>query len=156
MSLRARIIALFCALALGPLAALGVADYVGAMRTLQQLVAAQTRDIAARVASELQDRYRLRESDLLLLAENAETQRLLRVRRSGDDAESDAAWVAADAYLRRAWEQFGRSFLDVELIDRSGAPAYRLGAAGEQFTGAARENSSPYQGVGDRSQQGEE
>jgi len=135
MSLRARIIALFCALALGPLAALGVSDYLGAMRTLRQLVAAQTRDMAQRAASDVQDRYRLRESDLLLLAENAETQRLLRARRSGERSEIESAWAAADAYLRRAWEQFAPSYLDVELLDGGGASAYRLGVPGEPFAG---------------------
>ena len=142
MSLRARIIALFCALALGPLAALAVSDYLGAMRTLRQLVAAQTRDIAERTASDLQDRYRLRESDLLLLAENTESQRLLRARRSGELSELETAWASADAYLRSAWEQFARSYLDVELLDWSGASAYRLGVAGEQFAGRGADAAS--------------
>jgi signal transduction histidine kinase len=137
MSLRARLIALFCALAVGPLSAVGIFDYVRARRTLRDLVASQTQAIAERTAAELRDRYALRQSDMLLLSENVETQRLLRARNGGGPAERDGALAAADPYLRRAWEQFARSFTHVEFLDGSGELAYDLGEVRER--GAARD-----------------
>jgi signal transduction histidine kinase len=131
MSLRARLIALFCALAVGPLAAIGVFDYFRANRAVRDLVASQVGAIAERTAGELRDRYALRESDLLLLAENAETQRLLRALEGGSGVDADAAHAAAVAYLRRAWESFAHSYVEVELRDAQGASAYHLGAVGE-------------------------
>ena len=132
MSLRARLIALFCALAVGPLAAIGVFDYFRAKRAVRELVASQAGAIAERTASELRDRYTLRESDLLLLIENAETQRLFRTREGGSRADADAAWTAADTYLRRAWELFAHSYVEVEFLDTRGERVYRLGAPAER------------------------
>ncbi len=74
MSLRAKFLALFAALAVAPLIAIGIFDYLHSMRALEALVATQVGAIAERAARELADQYALRESDLLLLAENAETQ----------------------------------------------------------------------------------
>ncbi len=131
MSLRAKLISMFCALAAGPLVAIGVFLYFRSMRTVRELIAAQSRVIAERAASELRDRYSLRESDLLLLAENAETQRLFRARAGAGHAEAEAALASADVYLRRAWELFARSYTRVELLDSRGEPVYRLGEPGD-------------------------
>ncbi len=87
MSLRAKFLALFAALAVAPLIAIGIFDYLHSMRALEALVATQVGAIAERAARELADQYALRESDLLLLAENAETQRLYRAHANGDAAE---------------------------------------------------------------------
>src|SRR5512147_234022 len=100
MSLRARLIALFCALAVGPLAAIGVFDYFRAHRAVRELVASQAGAIAERTAAELRDRYALRESDFLLLSENAETQRFLRALEGRPAAAVDGARTVADSYLR--------------------------------------------------------
>jgi len=133
MQLRAKLILFFLLLAVVPLVAIGVFDYVRAMRALRELVGSQAGAIAERAASELRDRYALRESDLLLLAENTETQRLFRARNGARRAEVDAAWAAADAYLRGAWELFARSYVDVEFLDERGELVYRLGVFGERF-----------------------
>ena len=108
MSLRAKLIAFFFLLAVAPLAGIGVLGYGQSMRALRGLLGRQTGAIAERVAGELQDRYVLRESELRLLSENAETQALYRARASGDAARTAAVHAAADTYLRRAWAVLGR------------------------------------------------
>ena len=127
MSLRARLIAFFFLLAVAPLAGIGVLGYGQSVRALRGLLGRQTGAIADRVAGELQDRYALRESELLLLGENAETQALYRARASGDAARVAAAHAAADAYLQSAWAVLGRSYDEVELRDAGGQLVYRLG-----------------------------
>lgn len=127
MSLRGKFILLFCALAVAPLTAIGIYDYAQSMRALRALLAAQTRAIAERTASELSDRYGLRQSDLLLLAENAETQRLYAAQATGDPSRSAAALAAAGSYLSQAWQQFSRSYERVEFRDVGGRAIYALG-----------------------------
>jgi signal transduction histidine kinase len=127
MSLRARLIAFFFILAVAPLAGIGVLSYTQSLRALRGLLGRQTGAIADRVAGELQDRYELRESELRLLSENAETQALYRARASGDAARTAAAHSAADAYLRSAWAVLGRSYDEVEFRDEGGQLVYRLG-----------------------------
>ncbi len=130
MSLRGKLIGLFFALAAGPLVAIGLVVHARSLHALHELIAAQSRVIADRAAADLRARYALRDSDLLLLAENAQTQQLLRSRAGGPAADLAPAHAAADAYLRRAWEQFARSYAHVELVDAVGASAYRLGDVG--------------------------
>jgi signal transduction histidine kinase len=137
MSLRAKLVALFCALAAGPFVAIGVFFYARSMRSLRELIASQSGAIAERAAADLRDRYSLRESDLFLLAENAETQRLFRNHVGTGHAETEAALAAADAYLRRAWELFARSYTRVELLDSRGESVYRLGEPGDPTAAAS-------------------
>ena len=75
MSLRAKLIALFALLGVVPIVALGVFTYIRSMQAVEDLVATRTLGIAQRAADEIGSRYALRQSDLLLLSENAETQR---------------------------------------------------------------------------------
>lgn len=147
MSLRTKLLALFGALAVAPLVAVGVFDYVHSMRALQGLVAARVDAIAERAARELSDRYALRESELLLLAENAETQQLYRAYSSGDPIEWDAALSAADEYLRQAWQLFGTSYRWVELHDTAGALVYRLDEVGLGAAVGARGNHDAADGA---------
>jgi signal transduction histidine kinase len=147
MQLRAKLILFFVLLAVVPLVAIGVFDYVRAMRALRELVASQAGEIAERAAAELRDRYALRESDLLLLAENTETQRLFRARNGARRAEVAPAWAAADAYLRRAWEIFGRSFVYVEFLDERGEFVYRLSVSGERVVGRGADAAAAGEGL---------
>lgn len=62
------------------------------------------RGIGQRAADEIRDRYALRQSDLLLLADDAETQRLFRAHAAGTAEETATARRAAEAYLQRAWQ----------------------------------------------------
>ncbi len=102
MSLRAKLIAIFAVFGVTPIVALGVFTYIRSMQAVEDLVAVRTADIAQRVAEEMADRYAVRQSDLLLLAENAETQRLYRTRAEGNGEEVREAFDAADRYLSKA------------------------------------------------------
>lgn len=131
MSLRAKLIAVFAIFGVIPVVALGVFTYVRSMHAVEDLVATRTSIIAERAAQEIRDRYTLRESDLLLLAENAETQRLYRELVAGDAEQLESARRSAHDYLRRAWEVFGASYRWVEFRDANGAVLYELGETAE-------------------------
>ncbi|MFQ6046055.1 MAG: ATP-binding protein [Gemmatimonadales bacterium] len=128
MSLRTKLIALFAVLGVVPIIGLGIFAYMRSVRAVEDLVAARTLEIAQRVAQEIRDRYALRLSDLLLLAENAETQRFYREHETSAPRQVAEARRAADAYLRRAWEALGASYRWVEFRDSVGVLVYRLGA----------------------------
>jgi hypothetical protein len=127
MSLRAKLIALFATLGVVPIVALGVFTYIRSMHAVEDLVAARTLDIAQRAAADIVNRYALRQSDLLLLTENAETQRMYRTRATGIDGQLDLAMRAADDYLQQAWQAVGSSYRWAEFRDTSGAVLYTLG-----------------------------
>jgi signal transduction histidine kinase len=131
MSLRAKLIAVFAIFGVAPIVALGVVTYVRSMQAVEDLVATRTAIIAERAAQEIRDRYALRQSDLLLLAENAETQRLYRVVVAGDVERMESARRSADEYLRSAWEVFGASYRRVEFRDAAGTVLYELGEVDE-------------------------
>ncbi len=143
MSLRAKLILLFITLAVVPLTALGAFDYVHSVSALDALIASQTQAIAGRAAAEITDRYSLRESDLLLLADNAETQQWYRAHATGDPARYAAALADASAYLKQAWAGVSRSYQQVEFLDTAGTVLYRLGgeSAEPMIPGLARAGS---------------
>jgi signal transduction histidine kinase len=139
MSLRAKLLALFLLLAVAPLLALGGVEYARSLRALEALIAAQNARVAQRVAETITTRTTLLQSDLLLLAENAETQRwLARRAATGDDS---AAAREADRFLREAWSRMGSSYAALVYRDGQGQVVYRLGsmfetdASGERGTG---------------------
>jgi signal transduction histidine kinase len=142
MSFRAKLLAVFAVLGVAPIVALGVFNYVRSIKAVESLIAARTATIAERAAADIAERYALRQSDLLLLAENAETQRLCRAHSAGDEDAEDAAYEMADAYLRRAWELMAPSYRWIEFRDASGALLYSLGVdriereRGEEYGGA--------------------
>ena len=89
-------LASFIGLGVLPLLALGAIGYVRSMKAVEELLATETATIAQRVASELGDRYARYESDLLLLADNVETRRLIQAHY-GDGPDSwERALSAAD------------------------------------------------------------
>lgn len=137
MSLRTKLIAFFFLLAVAPLAAIGVLGYLRSTRALHALLERQTAEVAERVAAELRDRFASRESDLLLLAENAETRRLYEVHARGDAPAFAAALAAADAYLRAAWSQMARSYEQITFRDTTNTVLYRLGESGTAESGLA-------------------
>jgi signal transduction histidine kinase len=126
MSLRAKFLALFAVFAVIPLISIGIFDYVYSLRALEALIATEVGEIATRAAEQLEQSYALRESDLLLLAENTETQELYQALGSGDARAQDAAFAAADAYLRQAWSVVGPGYGYIEFRDVNGAPVYFL------------------------------
>jgi signal transduction histidine kinase len=137
MSLRAKLIAVFAVFGVAPIVALGVFTYLRSMQAVEDLVATRTSLIAERAAQEIRDRFTLRESDLLLLAENAETQQLYRVLAAGNVERAESARRSADDYLRRAWDVFGDSYRRVEFRDAAGVKLYELGEVEDDRTLAA-------------------
>jgi len=127
MQLRAKLILFFILLAVVPLVVVGIFDSVRSVRALHALLAAQNRAIAERVAAGIEDLSARRESDLLLLTSNAETQRLYRAQGAGDARDRAAALASADRYFRQAWQQFGRSYRWFDFRDQAGRSLYRLG-----------------------------
>jgi hypothetical protein len=104
MRLRHRLLLLFGVFALVPLLAMGFFDYARSLRHLEAVLSVQTANIARRAAQELRDRLDLQESDLVLLSENTETQRLLRLVQGGTTGRDlDAAIVAAEQYWGELW-----------------------------------------------------
>lgn len=137
MSLRTKLLLLWGGLAVAPLLAIGVFDYFHSVRTLRTLIASQVGAISDRAAGEVADLYARRVSDLLLIAENAETQRLYRAHASGGGGDLPEAQDAAEAYLNQAWELFGRSYHWIELQDSAGFPLLRLGGDPEDLGGTS-------------------
>jgi signal transduction histidine kinase len=118
MSLRSRLLFLFAALALGPLVLVGVFGYVRSYQAVHNLVVGQTAGIANRVAASFDARFDLVESDLQLLANNAETRRLA------------AGAVDADrAYLADVWRLNSRWFEWASVRDTAGHELIQLGVA---------------------------
>src|SRR5262245_23851461 len=83
MRLQHKVLLLFAALAIVPLMVMGAFDYARSLRHLEAVLVSQTEAIALRAAAQLRDRLDLQLSDIGLLADNAETQRLLRGLAAG-------------------------------------------------------------------------
>lgn len=129
MSLRAKLLLLFFGLAVAPLCALGLFNHVQTMRGLEALLARQTRTLAETAGRAIDERLAVQRSDLLMLAENLETRRLLEARRQGDPARFEAALSTADPFLQQLWRQYGPWYRTVEIRDSGGALVYFLGEA---------------------------
>lgn len=127
MSLRARILTLFFGLGVVPILLLGAIGYLRSMRAVRGLLEAQTSALAYRAANELGDRYELRLSELLLLAENVETQRLYRAYSGQSEEPLDDVRQAAGLYLDQAWDHLGASYNRVEFQDSGGRTLHTLG-----------------------------
>jgi signal transduction histidine kinase len=120
MRLRHRLLLLFAVFAVVPLLAMGAFDYASSLRHLEAVLAVQTGSIASRAARELQDRLDLQASDLALLSENAETQRLLRIIKGGDSSAIRSARQAAEAYWRDLWRTMRFGYSRITLLDAAG------------------------------------
>ena len=127
MSLRAKLLALFAVFGVLPVVALGVYGYVRSIESVEGLIRERTAAVTTRVADEIGAHYALRLSDMLLFADNAETLRLYQTHAAGDSAGYAAARVAADAFLRQAWNVVGSSYRAVTFRDSAGTPLYGLG-----------------------------
>ena len=127
MSLRARILALFLGLGVLPILLLGVMGYARSTRAVRGFLEEQTAAIAHQVASELKDRYDRRLSELLLLAENAETQLLYQVHADFGSASRDSTLLGISGYLSSAWARFGGSYRAIEFLDLEGRSIHSLG-----------------------------
>jgi signal transduction histidine kinase len=128
MTLRTKLLALFAALGVVPILALGVFNYARSMEALEGLIRSRTSTIARRAAEEIGQLYAQRQSDLLLLSENAETLNLYRAYVDGDPAVWDKAFASANPYLQHAWEVVGSPYQWLEFRDTAGAVLYELGS----------------------------
>ena len=143
MSLRAKVLSLFAAFAIVPLLAIGVVDYARSARAVDALIQAQTAQIAERLSADLRDRYEVVQANLALLADNAETQRLLQSVVNRDPTPEDA-----DTYLQQIWGSVGDDFDWVAITDSAGREVYRLGdpdrgAAPGRFMVTRRSSGAP-------------
>jgi signal transduction histidine kinase len=147
MTLRAKVFGLFTLLAAGPLLGIGLLGFVLSERAVAGQLEAQTRVLAERSAEEIARRLRIVDSDLRLLGENAESERLLRQRAdsgvaapgeggAGSNAEATAL-SEAERFFDAAWEVAGGSYAAVELRDLAGATLIQRGGAppGEPLEG---------------------
>ena len=130
MTLRTKFFTLFTLLAVIPLIAVGAFSFVRSIRAVESLVATQVEQIARTAARQVADRYATHESNLLLLAGNAQTQQLFAARARGDSAAIVAAQSAARAYLGEAWRELGAGYEWIELRDSDGQILYRIGGDG--------------------------
>lgn len=125
MTLRTKLLALLSLLAVGPLLAIGVIGYALSAGAVSKQLESQTRPIAERSAEEIRKRMARVESDLGLLAHNAETERLLDLSATSSSAPAEAAhtrdaFAAADSFFEQAWTLFAPSYESIELRDGSG------------------------------------
>ena len=136
MTLRTRFFALFTLLAVIPMVAVGAFGFIRSIRAVRSLVATQVEQIARTASHQVEDRYALHQANLLLLAGNAETQRLYEAMADGDSAAIASARSAAAAYLDEAWRALGAGYEWIELRDDEGRVIYRM--AGGQAAPSAR------------------
>jgi signal transduction histidine kinase len=123
VTLRGKLIALFAALAVVPMVGVGTIGYVRSMSGVRAQIEAQTRLIVGRSASDIKRRATAVESQLRLLAENAETERLLASIATGGDS---AATRAAGVFFGEAWSRIGDWYESIELRNARGDVLIRL------------------------------
>jgi len=148
MSLRTRFIALFTILAVIPLVGVGVVSYVRSLRAVEALVETQVEEIARSAARQVQERYTFHQSNLLLLAQNAETQGLFAAHASGDADRIGEAMATAGPYLDQAGRILGPAYPWIELRNLEGEVLYRLGAGPEGDDAAFPGSPTSESGVG--------
>jgi signal transduction histidine kinase len=137
-SLRSRLLLLFAALAVGPLATVGLLDYARSRRMIRALIVAQTGTLARRAAAIVADRYAVVRSDILLISENAEVQQLFRELARGDSSAIRGAQRAADDYLQEVWRLAGASYSTAELTDARGVRLWSAGRDASSLDSADR------------------
>ena len=115
MRLRVKVLGLFLLLGMLPLVALGAVEYIRSLRAVESLLVAQNARLADRAAAGIAVRTRRLESDVLLLTDNAESQRWLR--REANDTTSAAE---LQRFLADALVQMRGSYRDVALTDAGG------------------------------------
>ena len=127
MSLRTRLLILFCGLAVAPLGALGLFHYVQTMRGVEALLARQTSTLADRAAREIGERRGVVQSDLLLLAHNVETGRLLEAHARQDTTALRNARSSAEPFFQQLWRQYASWYHGFELRDADGRLVHVIG-----------------------------
>jgi len=127
VTLRTKFFALFTILAVVPLVGVGAFGYVRSMRAVEALVTTQVEQIANSAARQLGERYAVHEANMLLLARNAETQRLFEALAGGDSATIASAQLLAAAYLANVGRALGSGYDWIELRDGEDRVLERVG-----------------------------
>lgn len=127
MTLRSQLLLLFGGFAVLPLLGIGTFDYVRSRRGLESLLTRQTSAILARSIADLRRRLDMQESDLALLAGNAETQRWLE-RVAAGAPDSATARASADAYMQEVWQFIHGSYVAVRIRSADGKDTIVLGS----------------------------
>ncbi|CAN5846938.1 hypothetical protein BH23GEM9_BH23GEM9_04480 [soil metagenome] len=135
MMLRTKLLTLLTLLAAGPLLAIGLIGYRLSLSAVTAQIESQTRLIAEQAARETERRIAAVGVELTLLAENAETERLLdllALQPAGgpDPVALAAARAAADTFFTAAWSLFAPSYTSIELRDGTDAILHTLGESG--------------------------
>lgn len=141
-SLRHRVLLLFAILAVGPLLALGLLDYVRARRTVERIIVSQTEASAKRAVEMILDRYALVESDAQLFGDNDQTHQLFRALAQGDSDRVRLALASVDTFETRFWVLANSAYRSIELRDQRGTVIVRL-AADSQPAAAIGTGSAP-------------
>jgi signal transduction histidine kinase len=139
VSLRAKLLGLFAALALAPLVALGVFDYLRSKSAVRHLIGDQTSIIANRTAEQLSQKFEIIDGDLRLLAGNTEAMRLLAEVRKEEGASRAQATDSARAYLNDAWRVLGANYDWVELRDAKGNALLHSGRRPSELDGVTND-----------------
>jgi hypothetical protein len=145
MTLRAKLLALFFSLGVVPLLALGLLSYVRSTRALEGLLETRTQAIASRAAEVLSHRYVLSISDLQYLADNAESQRLMRMGADFEGAEPGPARAEAISFLDAAWQTVGSSWRWAELRTSTAAIPANMGGRHNSKEAGMAPGRSPLQ-----------
>src|SRR5687767_9666565 len=117
MTLRTKLLAMFAALGVVPLVGMGVLGYVQSARAVETQIEAQTRLIAERAATEIRRRVEAIDAELLLVADNAESQRLLKAENV---AAAPDAISAARQFIDPLWTEFSRRYASLDLQNARG------------------------------------
>jgi signal transduction histidine kinase len=134
MTLRTKLLALFVALAVVPLIAVGAYGYAQSMRALEALLERQTTAVVDDAANAVTRELTRKEPFLLMLAENDETQRLYRERGW---VHRDSAFAKADTFFTAAWSQAGSEYQLLELSDETGNVIYQKGNTSSRYSASS-------------------
>lgn len=124
MKLRTKLIITSLVFGAAPLMAVGGITNLRNQRAVETFVGAQTQGIARRVSEEIGERHDLRRGDLLFLAENTETLRLLG---SGNLPPAFPNSPDPVEFLTQAWQVLRGPFRWVQFRDNSGEVLVSLG-----------------------------
>ena len=123
-SLRAKLLLVFVAAAVLPMAALGIVFYNSSMRSVAEMVGNRTAGIARNVRAELDQKLALRTGDRLLATNEPVQSFLAQARRQGRRTSLGSVDSLA-RYLEELFEQYGEYYEDLVLADASGQPLLR-------------------------------
>ena len=129
MFLRTKLATLFAALAVLPLLAVGIFDYSRSLRAVEELILAQTGEIAQRAADDMASRYRLVEANVGLVAENSATLALYSGRGAGPSGDVRLTRQSRD-YFAELWSAVQGPIVSVSYRATDGTELYRLADAG--------------------------